>query len=48
MFAMPGENVQARRFSARSSGFNFENVEEALVLEEKAQRQGLTDGGFTI
>ena len=44
--AMPGENVQGKAVLFVPPDFNFENVEEALALEEKAQRQGRTDGGF--
>ena len=44
--AMPGEGVQGKAVLFVPPDFNFENEEDALALEEEAQRQGRTDGGF--
>ena len=43
---MPGEGVQGKAVLFVPPDFNFENEEDALALEEEAQRQGRTDGGF--
>lgn len=44
--AMPGEKIQARAVLFIPPDFDFSRQEEAWALEEKARRQGRTDGGF--